>query len=330
MKIRYFCAVFVMLCSITRMAYGQSLRGAAEQTVRNYVADNENGIKEDPKRNIFINKKTNTIHLFMLGDGGLLLKGYPTMATDKDLFELHILTQDSDTGSYSFEAEGEYRPTLNINTKIASEMVNSIKVKGLNFPRVGPYTTQVVFTVKRDDKIPPLATHTISIANSIHASIGSGFVYSTLKNPTNIRAVPLINSSKDSTLIADNATGKVTLTLMATLYPWGRNSLMMPSWRFRDRAGIVIGTTIASSTKNFQNLYLGLQYDFAIGGSVVVGADIASRQRILGVDYHDFTFGESKFTGKLPNKLYTSVGVGFFFGVQVDSRILAKLFAAAP
>ncbi|AMR26602.1 hypothetical protein A0257_05435 [Hymenobacter psoromatis] len=335
MKTRCSCAVFVILCSIIRMAYGQALREAAEQTVRNYVADNTNGIKEDPKRNIFINKKTNTIHLFMLSDGGLLLKGYPTTATDKNFFELHVLTEESDTSSYSFEADGEYKPIFTIDTAFgkltkADKKKIYIKIKWLDFPLVGPYTTQVVFTVKRNGMTPPLATHTISIANSIHASIGSGFVYSTLKNPTNIRAVPLVNSSKDSTLIADNATGKVTLTLMATLYPWGRNSLLMPSWRFRDRAGIVVGTTIASSTKNFQNLYLGLQYDFAIGGSVVAGADIASRQRILGIDYHDFTFGESRFTGKLPNKLYTSVGVGFFFGVQVDSRILAKLFAAAP
>ncbi|MDO7884254.1 hypothetical protein [Hymenobacter cheonanensis] len=320
-----FCLLLLLSCALCGThVQAQVSKNAAAGQARRYAQDS--AIVYDSRRNIYINQATKTIHLFMYEDGELLLTGYPTTATDKDKFQLHLYTSSDNPDTYTFSAEGNYTPSLVITG--VSGIVATLNRQ--DFPIVGPFTSQVVFTTKRSGTPGTTFSQTIKIANTIHASIGSGFVYSTLKNPTNIHGVPITTAGGDSTLLADNATGKVNLTLMATLYPWGRNSLLLPSWSFRDRAGIVVGTTIASSTTNFQNLYLGLQYDFAIGGSVVAGVDIASRQRVRGVDYHDFTFGESKFSGKVSNKLYKELGAGFFIGVQVDTRIFAKLFTAAP
>jgi hypothetical protein len=315
--------LLIALIGVFYESYSQDYKKDAIEAAKNF-AKNDLGIDRDLKTNIYT--KDGTIHLFMFEDGSLMLAGYPTTATDKHSFQIHLFRSSNNTDTYFFIAEGDYQQTLNIEGGVAG--VNPTIIRE-DFPVVGPFTGEVTFTIKRStgETSTTLDTHIIKISKTVHASIGTGFVYSTLKNPTNIKVIPLNNDEGESSLLADNPSGNATLAIMATLYPWGRNTLMMHDWKsFRDRAGIVVGTTIASSDKNFKNLYLGFQYDFAIGGSVVFGADIAERQKIRGIDYDNFEFGRTVFTGELNERLYQEVGVGFFVGVQVDSRIFAKMF----
>lgn len=315
MKTRLLLLTLFCGCYLPLTLYGQASRKDAMDAAEKFAEEKK--IVKDLRTNTYI--KNGVIHLFMFEDGSLLMVGYPTTATDKNKFQLHLFKSSANTNEYFFSADGSYKPTLNIDG--AKEGL-SLRIIQEDFPIVGPFTGEVVFKVKKG--AVEIASQAVNIAKTIHASIGTGFVFSTLKNPTNIRSTPLANSPGDSTLLADNPNGNATLCIMATLYPWGRNSLMLTSPSFKDRMGVVVGTTIASSAKNFKNLYLGLQYDFSVGGSFVAGIDIAERQKILDYDYK---FSESKFTGNLNDKLYKSVGAGFFFGVQVDSRIFAKMFA---
>jgi len=169
-----------------------------------------------------------------------------------------------------------------------------------------------------------ITTTTIKIAKTIHASIGAALLYTSLKNPSNIHKSALPDGQE--TLVADDVNGRGMLGIMATFYPWGRNNLLMPSWGFKDRFGIVAGTSVGAGNSNFSNALVGVQYDFSIGGSFLVGLHYGRRQRISGVNYKDFKFGETVFTGDIDEKKYSSWDPGIFFGIQIDSRIFSQIF----
>src|SRR5690606_13158983 len=150
----------------------------ADSAARRYAK--AEGIIYDEERNVYIKK--DVIHLFMYKDGGLLRVGYPTTATDKNKYQLHLFTGSDDKEEYFFSAEGSYKTSINIDEDV-EEITSEIVRK--DFPIVGPFTDQVTFKVRRGKETTDLAMGTIDIAKTIHASIGSGFVVSTLKNPTN-------------------------------------------------------------------------------------------------------------------------------------------------
>jgi hypothetical protein len=279
-------------------------------------------------RNIYIDKN-NVIHIFIFEDGNLLLAGYPTTATEKDKYQVHLYLKESNNDNYRMEYTGSYSPSLNIENSGLKAFVRTAKIKSMDFAIIGPFTNSLQLNIKRlpktSDTWVTLSTTTIQISKTIHVSIGSGLLYSSLKNPGNIRKVPITTAGNDSTLIADDVHGRGVVTLFATYFPWGRNNLMMPGWSFKERFGIVVGTSIASSSNNFGDLFVGASYDFSIGGSLVAGVHYGRRQEINGVDYNHFKFGESKFSGNLDDNKYMNWNAGFFLGVQIDSRIFSQL-----
>jgi hypothetical protein len=288
----------------------------------------------DPKKNV-CRTPDGTLHIFLFEDGNLLLTGYPTTATEKSKFQVHIFVDKSKGGQFLLEYTGSFIPAFNIqmgSTPVIPPAVPGvippINIERLDFAVLGPFTGSLGLTIKKSTggaaPFNAIASTTILISKTIYASIGSGIVFTTLKNPTGIK--PLRLPSGDSTLVADDAKSRSVLTVMATFYPWGRNNLMMPSWSLKDRFGIVIGTTIGAGSSNFKDLFVGGQYDFAIGGSIVSGLHYGRRQMITGVDYKDFKFGETRFTGDLGTKSYMQGDIGFFIGVQMDSRIFSQIF----
>lgn len=292
--------------------------------------------KRNKERNVWISDG-NIIHVFMYEDGNLLIGGYPTTATEKDVFQFHLYVRSENKDRYLLEYTGNYTPVLNIissNTapQPSSEALTMAAEEGHNvinrvdFAVLGPFTDNLVITLKHITSpiSSTLISTTIQISKIIHVSVGSGIVYSSLRNPSNIKTS--VKQNGDTTLLADDPNGKGILTLFATYYPWGRNSLLMPEWNFKDRFGIVVGTTIGAGSNNFQSILLGGQYDFSIGGSIVAGVHLGRRQSIYNVDYNDFKFGETKFSGSLSEKLYMAWDFGYFIGVQMDSRIFRQLF----
>jgi len=331
--------ILFFLLNISVSAFSQSAdfiqaRAQATQDIKDL------NLYEDSNRNIWLDKSTNTIHVFVFEDGNLLSKGYPTTATDRNKFVVHLY-QKNIAFTYRFEASGTYAPELvtaaNAKSISAKALYAASNIQRLDFGPIGPLTTTVTFTIKKAPiasgvvgTYADLTSAVMKIANTIHVSLGTGFFYTGLHNPTDIHGVPMPTQSgpKDSTLLANHPNGSGFLALVATYYPYGRSSLIMPGKPIfnKENIGFVIGTNIASTTTNFKNILVGLSYDFSLGGSFVAGMNVdTDRQRIYG--YDNFKFGTDKFTGKLPNKLYKDVGVGYFFGVQVDSRIFTKLFA---
>lgn len=321
-------------------SHGQNPDYMAARALAENDAKNKLHLIEDVSRNVWIEKWSNTIHVFVFEDGNLLSKGYPTTATDKDKFIFHLYRVTT-SDKYRIEAAGSYAPTLFTTTPGGTNVAGFTApraIQRLDFGKFGPYTTTVTFALKKaavgSDIYTDITTPVVvSIANTIHVSVGTGLFYTTLHNPTNIHKEALANPTApgDSTLLADQPRGSGFLALTATYYPWGRSSLMMPSKPIINRynLGILVGTNVSSTTTNFKNFLLGLSYDFALGGSVVAGMNLDTEtQKIYG--HEDFNFGQDRFSeknvSKLNRLLYKESKVGFFFGVQVDSRIFTKLF----
>jgi hypothetical protein len=302
-----------------------------------------NGLKYNSKLNVYLGNNTaasgnsDIIHIFMFEDGNLLLAGYPTTATEKSKFQVHLFVQNTNASSYLLEYTGSYAPVLNVQNSNANPAAIQPAAPGpppppvinqLDFAVLGPFTNTLIVTLKQAPNpagtYTTLTSTTIQIAKTIYASIGSGLVFTSLKSPGNIHTLRKPNG--DTTLIADDNKSRILLTLGATFYPWGRNNLMLPGWGFKDRFGIVVATTIGTGTSNFQNLLVGGQYDFSIGGSLMAGLHYGRRQMISGVDYSSFQFGQTKFTGDLAAKEYMQGDIGFFIGLQLDSRIFSQIF----
>lgn len=311
----------------------QSLNSASAQTggmesaknlALNYVTSHH--LKE--VNNAFVDEH-NVMHIFVYQDFSSLLKAFPTTATEKHRFQVHLFVNKEDKEKYTLVYTGNYNPVFTFE-----ESGQDVGARGLeeidrvDFPVAGPYTGTLQMELKQrigqDNVVRPVGAVTVHIAKTVYASLGYGLLYSSLKNPGNVHAAP--RPAGDSTLIADDANGRGITTILATFYPWGRNSLLLPSWSLRDRLGILVGTSIGSKAPTLENFFLGGQYDFAIGGSVITGVHYGKRLKIVGVDYKNFTFGESKFSGDVETRKYSSWDVGFFLGVQVDSRILSKVF----
>lgn len=304
-------------------ALGQSKEFQEAQTAAtNYK--NLLGYQYDAKRNIFIDQN-HVIHIFLFEDGNLLLGGYPTTATEKDKFQVHLFVQSTNNATYLLSYTGSFTPSLNIENGNFTASLSPAPVP-VHFAILGPFTNTLQLTLKRDDSgtYNTVASTTITIAKTIHVSIGSGLLYSTLKNPNNIKIHVLENG--DTTLLADDNDGRGMLTLFATFYPGGRANLFIPSKKFLDHFGITVGTAINSGTASFRDMFLGGQYDFSAGGSFVLGMHYGRRQTIQDVDYKEFEFGKSKFSGDLEVKKMQKWDLGFFIGIQVDSRIFSQLF----
>ena len=318
-----------IIMAISVQAFSQSSPyEKAQLAATKFAVDSQ--FYHEPKRNIYVSKLDHDlIHLFIFQDGNLLLSGFPTTATERNKFQVHLFKENGNKEEYLLQYAGIYGPTL--NTTASKERAPAIAdgtIINLPFAEIGPFTGSLTLTLKKRNPGADYTTiilPTIQIAKTIHASIGTGFVYTFLKDASNIRMLPLPNG--DTTLVADEVNGKASLNIIATFYPWGRNNLMLPSDQFKDHFGIIVGTTFGSGAANFKNVLLGGEYDFSIGGSVIAGLNLVKRQKVTGVDYHNFEFGTSKFTGgNLENKKYYSWDAGLFIGVLVDSRIFSQIF----
>lgn len=329
-----YLAIFILfvLSFIQADAQSEVFKAAQDKA----ATDSRNDFKcsKDSKRNIFIDKD-GVIHIFIFEDGNFLLAGFPTTATERNIFQVHLYVREDNEENYILEYTGSFTPTLNVESDkgMVTQQIRadgtSIKIKRYDFAKIGPFTGTVNISLKHkegDEVFKTLLSSELKLAKIIHASIGSGIFYTSLKNPKSIKKVPL--PSGDSSLSADDVSGRGMLVIGATFYPWGRNNLFLNSTKFRDHFGILAATSIGAGSDNFNDLFLGIQYDFSIGGSVTGGVHYGRRQKITGVDYRDFKFGESKYTDDLELNKYMNWDFGFFIGIQIDSRIFSQIFPA--
>lgn len=285
------------------------------------------------KTNLFV--KDNTVHIYVDQNGNLIETGIPTTAKENYLYQVHLLVDENSPQelAFNFIYDGKYQPKFNIektNDIIrlnADEEKNTPIIKEITFARIGPFTDEFSIKLEKSIKvngakeIKTILDNKIQIAKLYHVSVSTGLVGTTLRNPQNIEKMQMENG--DITLIADDPSIRGVLTIMATYYPKGRSFLFLPSGGVFDlsRIGIQVGAQLSESLS--ENFFLGLSHDFARGGSISYGAHFGRRNYIAGKS--NFNFGSEKFD--LPElNVKKEWGVGFYFGVVIDTRVAVELF----
>ena len=329
MKLKILLTVFLFICLKT---FSQS---PTYQEYRDYVLTEYNFEKYyDSKRNIFIKK--NIVHIFIDEDGNLIETGVPTTATEKYSYKLHLITNTEtlETTTFKYSYRGEYKPTLNIQNETLNESEEpegdeteeeeKPKIVEYSYAIIGPFTDDFNITVKKieeEEENVTIFDKKINVAKTFHVSISTGLFMTTLTNPLNIKTS--MNSDGETTLIADDQDVRGLVSLNAVFYPKGRSFLFPPSGGLfsAERFGILIGTQIDKN--QFENFIGGIQFDFARGGSIAIGAHFGRRNAIAG--YDNFDFGNEVFEGNIDNDLIKEWDVGFVFGVNLDLRIFGQL-----
>ncbi|MDJ1484226.1 hypothetical protein QNI16_27255 [Cytophagaceae bacterium YF14B1] len=196
-----------------------------------------------------------------------------------------------------------------------SEYTSSSIIEGVNISvSLSPKGSSETVTKKK--------TFTIqSCSQFYHVSLQGGFYYSTLNNPSNVNLIPKPGNPGDSTLIGDHTKSQRMLTLTAIFYPTPRNrNYRYKDLSFKEKWSICFGTAISQNL--FNDLFLGLNYEFAKGGNFSAGVHYGEHKALAG--YDNFTYGKSKFSGSaFDNSLMRNQwDLGFFIGVNIDFRIV--------
>lgn len=286
------------------------------------------------KTNLFL--EDNIVHIYVDENGNLIKTGIPTTAKESYLYQVHLLYEANNCHSavYEFTYDGVYSPKFNINNtgeKSTAAELNASQdndadpvIKELNFAVIGPFTDE--FSIKLVKKVKgeqdrTLLDHKIDVAKLYHVSISTGLLYSSLRNPQNIKTLTKANGER--TLIADDPRDRGVLTVMATFYPWGRSFLFPPEGKFfldKSRFGIQVGTRLGDELA--ENFFAGFSHDFARGGTFSYGLHYGRRNYVAGA--RDFDFGNDIF--ELPElNVMQEWGVGFYIGVVIDTRVAGQL-----
>lgn len=283
--------------------------------------------------------KNNIVHLFIDQTGKLYGNGIPTVATEDQYFQVHLLYAKSDVNKYvyRFSYSGTYTPTFNIygtpsveeGTEGTSGGEDRLPVIGrLDYAVIGKFTSQFNIQLIRENttgerSLTTLLNSTIPIAKKYHVSITTGLVATFLKNPQNIRTSTLPDGN--TTLIADDPNSRGMLTLMAIFYPKPRYFIHdNKGFMNKESFGIAVGTRI--DRDQIENLFVGLQSDFARGGSVIAGIHYGRQNAVAG--YDDFEFGKDIYTGPpIENNIIQQWKANFFIGINLDLRVVRNFLA---
>lgn len=187
---------------------------------------------------------------------------------------------------------------------------------------VGPFSDRVTFKVELGDEVYYQRSCDLTLQKTYIASIVGGFYVSTLNNPQNIQKFEL--SSGTTTLIGDNTSTQRALTVMALFYPRPRTiDYMHKDLSFMQKWGFVFGTKLSDNI--FDDLLLGLNYEFSKGASFSAGIHYGEHNVIAG--YRKFDFGSTHFTQSDFNNtmVLKQWDPGLFVGVTVDFSVISAI-----
>lgn len=300
----------------------ESLTAYAKELAQNY--------KYNRRLNLLLEE--NTVHIFIDDVGNFLYGGLPTTATQENTYQFHVVTQTK--ADFRLKVQGTFKPAILsvLETGDAEKTVpnatgeEATSVHHYEFGVEGPFTEEAKVTIKNQSAGLTILDATIKIAKLYHVSIATGFLATSLRNPSGIAKMAVPNGNAgDSTLVADDPTGRGILSIMAVYYPMGRSFLVPPRGTLfsPERLGIVAGAQLDSKLN--ENFLAGLSFDFARGGSVTFGAHYGRRNYIAG--YDKFRFRRDLIVGDLVVKREWELGL--FVGIIVDTRIALRLFNIA-
>lgn len=272
--------------------------------------------------------RNNVVHIFIDESGNLIETGIPTTAREDYTYQIHLFVQPSSKYQFEFSYEGKYEPSLNVyplsEEKLPDLVVQAIsqdkpQVFEIKFPIIGPFTNSFSLKLIRTGPggTKTLIDRTVPVAKLYHVSLISGLLVTGLNNPTNISI--FARPDGDTTLLADDPSTRGAVSLMAAFYPKPRSFLFGPDKCFTwERWAVIAGTRLDKD--QFQNLFMGLQCDFARGGSVAFGLHYGQHVTIDGK--RKFRFGVDKFQGALNDRIKKRWDVSWFLAINIDLRVV--------
>lgn len=287
----------------------------------------------------------------ILDENGRLIGNVPVNLDQDDIINIYLVVDKKDVDKYDIGIVGgqysqvdlqirNYEPiNKDALTTQGSKPANDWAV--IRFER-GPYTSEnVTFNIQKTDnnennnlETKILSTYTVNINELYHVGIGASFISTNLSNPE-FDVFPINGAN---TINAINNGDRSMLTFNVIWY-WhntfkylrkgdnltrGRDVLKEPD--FFTRLNPTFGVALAEDFG--ENYFAGLTYEFARGGSIVLGWHYGEVNRLATTaqDGTAFVLGESIYSGTVDDiKITKEWKWGFFFGITLDTRIFNKL-----
>jgi|GEM_PF-1157172 len=312
-------------------------------------------------------------HLFFDQAGNSLLSTVPQGISNRQ-YVVHVIymSKKSYPGRITYsvrQTKGEFsdelvfrnsdEPNVVLQSKqcdlewASSEWLLSTSTSNIEFNILRNITGNNKQTDDPETTTSSVATHTIKMTKVYHGSIDVGLVNSTLENPT----FTLVTAPDVDTLKVVKRSGggnRGIVTLMATFYTspfyWFKRKGSVPDYkrtgrnflddhRWYERIYPCMGVGI--SDRAFENLFFGLNWEVARGGSLFFGAHYG-RVNTYTPTTDDFEFGTTHVTPaqfdlasdtkwQLSPKLSDLSKLSmdqFCFGANIDLRLITRLFSA--
>ncbi len=288
-----------------------------------------------------INSQAAKDHYYVFFDEfGQLLNDLPAYMDADDQITIYVRVLTKDRPYYRIlKTEGEYAPSdlsLRIPDKLAAN-VNSASDADFTYISSGtwgPFTSayfkfDIVNARAANGGI--LSSISIPIHSLYHAGFGASLVASTLQNPQ-FKTVTLSNGVKT---IVESGVGNRTIMTINAIWYWrifssdfwkgrlyvsGRD--IFTEEPFYERLYPTVGVGLTESLT--ENYFVGLTWEFARGGSVIVGTHFGKVRQLAD---RSFVLGVSPFTGSDGEIVTTDYWWSrLFYGVTIDTRVINALF----
>jgi hypothetical protein len=301
-------------------------------------------------------------HIFLDQTGQPLLATIPQGISNRQ-YVVHIvyLTPKDDPNTITYtvnQKAGRFNSTLVFNNAGESDNLtlhglNKKEFKWMETPTVlRTSTDDIEFEVIRNIRdqsgiFEPfmVKTHKIEMSTVYHGSFDVGFINSTLENPT-FTLVPLPADPSQYTVKKADGGNRGIVTVMGTLYTSpvvlferyimkqdgdkpeipnyklsGRNFL--DDHKIYERIFPAVGASISEHT--FENIFVGLNWEIARGGSVFAGYHYGHVNTFNAPD--GFKFGSTAISNENFNLGLGSEWKGSFcYGINLDFMIVRNLF----
>jgi len=276
----------------------------------------------------------------IVDQNGELIGNYPVNIDQDDIIYVIIVGKKSVISKYTVDFTGTYSPVdlqMRTFTPVRSEFTPSAKIPDSDWDFIvkkrGPFTSaNVVIKIKKSTTAgDALATYTMNVNTLFHLGFGVSFNRTTLENPS-YRVTP-INSTTNT--ISKYNGGQRNIVSFNVIWYWsstvkyllrgdnitrGRDVLKEPS--FIERINPTFGVSFDKSITD--NMFAGLTFEFARGGSLVGGYHFGKVNRL---SMPNFVLGTTPFTGADADiKTSQESQRGGFFGLILDTRIFNALF----
>lgn len=255
-------------------------------------------------------------------NGNILSQEKSSLYKDGDSFQIFLVQNASDNSQYIVNVDGQYSQTFNVYglEDSAVKSFNLIEDSDITFrsPVYGPFTDSISIKIFKleDTKTSEIFSKTYKLLKVYRANLTSGFAFTSLNNPGEIKIGTMANG--DSTLIAECDGPRAMITAGVTFYPWGRT--YSPADKFKNKLGISINSKL--NFEEFTDIFIGPSLDIFNGMTIWAGLHYGKVKYVCGND--DFKFCEEKFSGNL--NVSSKWESAFSFGLSMNTGVFRKAF----